>query len=56
MHSESIMAVIDAAVLSIDCCPCGKGLDIVSHAGGLWLSANVCSTIPTPRLAGTRSP
>ena len=50
MHSESIMAVIDAAVLSIDCCPCGKGLDIVSHAGGLWLE---CRTYAQPsRLPG----
>ena len=50
MHNESTMAVIEAAVLSIDCCPCGNGLDIVSHAGGLWLE---CRTYAQPsRLPG----
>jgi hypothetical protein len=50
MPSESTMAVIEAAVQSIEYCPCGNGLDIVSHGGGLWLE---CRTYANPsRLPG----
>ena len=50
MQSESTMSVIEAAVQSIDCCPCGVGLDVVSHGGGLWLE---CRTYAEPsRLPG----
>ena len=50
MQSESTMSVIEAAVQSIDCCPCGAGLDVVSHGGGLWLE---CRTYAEPsRLPG----
>jgi hypothetical protein len=50
MHSESTVAAIEAAVQSIECCPCGQGLDITSRDGGLWLE---CRTYAQPsRLPG----